>query len=141
MRLPEIRHRGSMEFNMTPMIDVVFLLIIFFLMSSHLAQQENQLELNLPSASSGRRAGDDVTRRVTFNVLGDGTILVGGGAVAREALRPLLEYETRSAEQELQVRIRCDRAVPYRFVEPIMLACVQSGVWNVTFAVVRPDGG
>ena len=38
---------------MTPMIDVTFLLIIFFLVSSHLAQQELQVDLELPAAASG----------------------------------------------------------------------------------------
>ena len=44
--------RGEVGFNMTPMIDIVFLLIIFFIVSSHLARQETQLELALPAASS-----------------------------------------------------------------------------------------
>ncbi len=38
---------------MTPMIDVTFLLIIFFLVSSHLAKQENFLKLDLPTAAAG----------------------------------------------------------------------------------------
>ncbi|MCA9180756.1 MAG: biopolymer transporter ExbD, partial [Planctomycetales bacterium] len=45
MRTPKLLAAGSASINMTPMIDVVFLLIIFFLVSSHLAKQENQVEL------------------------------------------------------------------------------------------------
>ena len=54
--------RGSVSFNMTPMIDVVFLLIIFFLVSSNLAQQEVHLEIDLPDAASGNRPQEDDTR-------------------------------------------------------------------------------
>ena len=62
----------DVRFNMAPLIDVVFLLIIFFLVSSHLAQQEVQLELDLPTAASGQSPGEDQTRRVVVNVLPDG---------------------------------------------------------------------
>ena len=53
MRTPNHTQDGGVHFNMTPMIDVVFLLIIFFLVSSHLAKQEVHLELPLPAADSG----------------------------------------------------------------------------------------
>jgi hypothetical protein len=36
---------------------------------------------------------------------------------------------------DLEVRIRADRSVPYGFVEPILLACVEANIWNITFAV------
>jgi biopolymer transport protein ExbD len=39
----------------------------------------------------------------------------------------------------LQVRIRSDRSAPYQFVEPIMLACARAGIWDVSFAVYRPE--
>ncbi|MBT6848587.1 MAG: biopolymer transporter ExbD, partial [Planctomycetaceae bacterium] len=55
MQTPRYARSKETGFNMTPMIDVVFLLIIFFLVSSHLARQETQLELDLPEASSGEQ--------------------------------------------------------------------------------------
>ena len=66
---------------MTPMIDVTFLLIIFFLVSSHLAQQELQVDLELPAAASGDDLKDDDARRITVNLLADGTMLMSGDAV------------------------------------------------------------
>ncbi|NLE37816.1 MAG: biopolymer transporter ExbD, partial [Pirellulaceae bacterium] len=83
MRVPNNLSRGGLGFNMTPMIDVVFLLIIFFLVSSHLARQEVQLELDLPAAVSGRQADEkEGVRRVVVNILpearDDRRIMVGG---------------------------------------------------------------
>ena len=66
---------------MTPMIDVVFQLIIFFLLSSHLAKQETQLALPLPAAESGRPTQPSEQPRLTVNVLADGTLLVAGRPV------------------------------------------------------------
>ncbi len=141
MRVPSSPARSSLGFNMTPMIDVVFLLIIFFLVSSHLARQETQLELDLPQATSGRRPEGDDARRVVVNILPDqgseGRIQVGGQSLSRAQLRSLIDYETGQARGRLEVRIRCDRRVPYQMVEPVMVGCARAGVWQVTFAVVE----
>ena len=142
MRAPSNLSRGSLGFNMTPMIDVVFLLIIFFLVSSHLARQETQLELDLPDAATGESADDDrEARRVVVNVLPDPQpdrrIQVGGTLMDTGQLTELIRYERQRTPGALEVRIRSHRRVPYRFIEPILLACQRAGAWNVTFAVVE----
>ena len=140
MRVPSNLSRGSLSFNMTPMIDVVFLLIIFFLVSSHLARQEVELELDLPGADSGQRPDEDDVRRVVVNILPDqdvgGRMMVGGRLVGPEELARMIGFESRRSDRQLEVRIRADRTVPYRIVEPIMVACAREGVWKVTFSVV-----
>ncbi len=140
MRVPTSLSRADPGFNMTPMIDVVFLLIIFFLVSSHLAQQEVQLELDLPEAGSGQRPAEEEARRVVVNVLPQeqpaGRIMVGGRLMHSDELAELVRYESRRVGRQLEVRIRADRKVPYRVVEPVMVACAEAGVWKVTFAVV-----
>lgn len=139
MRVPGNLRRPGVGFNMTPMIDVVFLLIIFFLVSSHLSRQEFE-KIDLPDAGTGQPLQQDETRCMVVNVLpGEqqaGRILVAGRAVAGGELAGMIEYESRSGGAPLEVRIRCDRQVPYQVVEPVMIACARAGVWKVTFAVV-----
>jgi len=140
MRAPRYKPLQRYGFNMTPMIDVVFLLIIFFLVSSHLAKQESSLELKLPVALSGE---DDVPRntpRITVNVKPDGQLQVRGASIDRDSLLALLQA-ARQAEPNasIEVRIRGSRAAPYSSVEPIMLACTKAGIWNVTYAVYRDE--
>jgi biopolymer transport protein ExbD len=139
MRAPEHSRSSELGFNMTPMIDVVFLLIIFFLVSSHLARQEVQMPLPLPTASSGERPIDTATRRVTINVLSDGRLMLAGKPVEAEQLRERLDEALRESGGEIEVRIRSDRTVAYQYVEPILLACARTGIWNVAFAVYRPE--
>jgi biopolymer transport protein ExbD len=119
MRTPTRAMPLSLAFSMTPMIDVVFLLIIFFLLSSHLSRQETQLALPLPAAQSARHEIGNDRPRLTVNVLADGTLLVANRAV-------------------LEIRIRSDRSVPYSRVEPILLACTRAGIGDVAFAVTPP---
>jgi biopolymer transport protein ExbD len=130
---------GTLGFNMTPMIDVVFQLIIFFLVSSHLAKQEVQMELPLPTAQTGQEVLEQNVPRVTVNVLADGTVMLSGRRVSARDLPLRLRERLSDAGPGLQVRIRCDRGAPYRFVEPIMLACARTGIWDVSFAVYRTE--
>ena len=139
MRLPQQHRRREVGFNMTPMIDVVFLLIIFFLVSSHLAKRESQLELPLPSAISGEKRTATEGPRVTVNVLPDGKIILAGRSVLGEQLVSLFQRAIQDDGRDVEVVVRTDRHVAFKYVEPIMLSCVRAGIWNVTFAVFRPE--
>ena len=121
---------------MTPMIDVVFLLIIFFLVSSHLARQEAQLPLPLPDAVTGQEI-DSRRERVVVNVMGDGSLMLAGRRTSETELRQRLIYERERRGAELEVRIRGDRGVPFQAVQPILLSVGKSGITNVTFSVVQ----
>ena len=137
MRIPAAATTSGVGINMTPMIDVVFQLIIFFLVSSHLVQQESQLELPLPLAATGEEDAPSELPRLTINVLVDGQIIHAGHSLSTADLEQKLRDEQHQYGQNVEVRIRCDRAVIYRHVTPVMLACTRAGLWNVSYAVVR----
>jgi biopolymer transport protein ExbD len=132
--------RGEVSFNMTPMIDVVFQLIIFFLLSSHLSQNENNLPLPLPKATSGQQDEPDPEQpRVTINVLLDGTLLLAGSPVSLADLPARLQDRVKHFGPGLEVRVRADRSVAYKHVEPVMLACMKVGIREVGYAVYRRE--
>jgi len=145
MQVPRLLRTGEASINMTPMIDVVFQLIIFFLVSSHLAKQEVQLKLPLPKAASGEQESQSDTPKLTINVLADGTLLLAGRPVTVTDLRTRLRDRLAELGDDAEVRIRSHRDVPYENVEPLLVACAKAGVWNVTFAVYeehnQPGGG
>lgn len=135
MRLPHFGRDRSVQFNVTPLIDVVFLLIIFFLVNSRLAQQETQMELALPHAASGHEAEESKTPRVTINLLPDGRLFLGSDEIDVSEMQRRLEVERKQTRGDLEVRLRADRQVAYQKVEPLLLACTKAGIWNVSFAV------
>jgi biopolymer transport protein ExbD len=139
VRIPTSQRSGGLGINMTPMIDVVFLLIIFFLVASHLARQENQLRLALPAAESGETMLDDTTPRVVLNVRPDGSLLYVGKPVDAAELEDRLAAEVARAGERLEIRVRGDRQVAYRHVAAVLRSCARAGAWNVTFAVYRPE--
>ena len=137
MRIPGTANRKPVAFNMTPMIDVVFLLIIFFLVSSHLAQRESRIELDLPVATKGQDDVPNDSKRIIVNVLPSGSILIGGREVLPESLAQLFTTKAGSNPEDVQIRIRGDRNVTYDKVSPIMKSAVDAGIWNVIFTVVE----
>lgn len=121
------------------MIDVVFLLIIFFLVSSHLAKQESQLELDLPVASSGQDDLDQETPRLTINVKPNGTMSLAGRPISKQQLKARFDEARAKEGNQLEVRIRGSRLTHYADVEPIMIACTSAKIFQVTFAVYREN--
>jgi biopolymer transport protein ExbD len=134
LRSPKLVSEGTATINMTPMIDVVFLLIIFFLVSSHLAKQENTIPLKLPIANSGL---DDTSNRqsVVVNVLPDGAWMIGGANVQQAGLDKALRSRVMVSEEPLQLRIRTDQSVTYDRIEPILISAAQLGIGDIVFSV------
>lgn len=100
--------------NMTPMIDVVFQLILFFMLTSSLSRP-NQIELDLPESSSGVKAQEQQTLVVTYRLdQGNPEVKLNG-----ESLKDLdaLGAEMRkhaAPEQQARVDVQIDRTVPYQ---------------------------
>ena len=140
MKVPSHLKGSGVDFNMTPMIDVVFLLIIFFLVSSHLAKQEVHMNLPLPDAQSGIQAENSKLPRVVVNISSEGALRIrmAGRQLTLEQFQERLVKRREKYGQDLEVRIRSDRSVPYRNISPVMQRCAEAGIWNVTFAVYRP---
>lgn len=134
MRSPRLLANGSTSINMTPMIDVVFLLIIFFLVSSHMAKQENRVQLELPIAASGL---NDVADRDTLvvNVLNTGMWQIGGVQVDESAVVAQMRRSRMAASEPLRLKIRTDQAVPYERIEPLLELATASGIGDIVFSV------
>jgi biopolymer transport protein ExbD len=141
--MPKQNRDRSLGFNMTPMIDVVFLLIIFFLISSHLTRQEQQVKLTLPVARTAAHPTQMNNPRLIVNLLPDGRVVVQDEEVPPPAIGQRIGAAygrlTPAERENFEVRIRCARETPYEFVQPILNGCVQQGIWNVTFAVYLPE--
>lgn len=134
VQAPAASRRTPVGANMTPMIDVVFLLIIFFLVSSHLAKQETRPPLDLPTAGP-QLAGVFSAERLTVNINADHSISVSGASVDAQRLAALMRLHAEEHGTSAAVRIRTDRSIPYALVEPVLRQAALAGVTQITFAV------
>lgn len=123
--------------NFTPMVDIVFNLLIFFMVSTQFVDDERKVDLSLPNV--GGAAGlSEVPRSRTINVFRDGTITLDSQPVNVNELRSLLAAAHRQYEG-LQVTIRGDGAAPYQAVASAITACRQAGVAEMGIAVAPGD--
>ncbi|WP_146513664.1 ExbD/TolR family protein [Rubripirellula amarantea] len=134
MRIPSTHRRGSGTANMTPMIDVVFLLIIFFLVSSHLARQENRLPLDLPTAGTFDFA-DPAKAALTISLDDQARTLVAGNVIDTGGLRLVLNDLVAREGSDAAIRIRVDGQVQYAYVEPVLREAALAGVTDAAIAV------
>jgi len=137
MRVPQQKSLSS-HANMTPMIDVVFLLIIFFLVSSHLARQEHRLPVDLPMADSFSPL-DPEKRSLTISVDLDSQIYVSGKAIERSKVGQILKKYLLEEGNNASIRIRTDGSVQYQYVEPILREAAKLGIADAAIAVQQGD--
>ena len=127
----------NLRFAITPMIDIVFLLIIFFLVATHFVKSETQSPVDLPEATQAEAHDEASADRIVVTVSPDGVYSVGARAITWTDLEAMiLRPEQGGGEAEREVRIRGDRQTPYQFIKPILLACAQGNVRKVSFSVL-----
>jgi len=136
MRLPSANANRELQFNITPLIDVVFLLIIFFLVASHFIRHEQLENVELPTATQGRDQ-QDATSRVVVTVATDRRLRIGAHEASIDEIeKQLLLMAEEHGANSTELRIRIDRNLPYSVVEPLLLSAARSGIKKVRFAVL-----
>lgn len=141
MRVPSlVTRRGSVQLNLTPLIDVIFNLIIFFLAASHFARNEPVEPVELPTATP-REIDAEPPRRISITIAPGPRFLVGGQELERAVVEAMIATEASATKGgPLEVRIRSDQAVPFGEVEPLLIAAAKAGVSDVKFAVTPREG-
>jgi biopolymer transport protein ExbD len=124
--------------NLTPMIDCMFLLVIFFMFGTQFTAAERQYDINLPTVSVAQPL-TSLPDEIVVNVTRDGTVLVKDKPVSLEELRQTLgAAQQRFADQS--VVIRGDGAVDYQRVMDVMNLCQQAKITHVQLAIRLREG-
>ena len=133
MRLYTAKRQIGCEVNIAPLIDVVFLLIIFFLTVSHIT--EVQVEpLALPEARDVEDENRILAGQLVINVLQDGAILISGKSHTNDTLMDMLSSTDPNG---LSVVIRADRDTPWSKVSDILKGCSARGIDKAKLAVIE----
>ncbi len=116
---------------MTPLIDMVFNLVVFFLVASHFAN-ETDIPVELPRAVTSTDDADD-PRRLVVTITEHEQLYIADQSINLPQLQDLVRDELDRHGPELTVQIRSDRRVPYRAVEPLLMLCSRLGVTRFGF--------
>lgn len=112
--------------DLTPVIDMVFLLLIFFLVATTFHQTEREMQIALPEAVSGGPISLSL-KELVINVTADGSIVVAGRTISAEDLQAIVEQAV-EANPEQKVTVRGDRSVAYEGIVRVLDICKGAGI-------------
>jgi biopolymer transport protein TolR len=118
------------EINVTPLVDVMLVLLIVFMVTAPLIQQG--VEVNLPEARAA--SVEDPEQKLVLSVKADKTIYLGTGEKPAKVALEELEVKLRSnprVQRDHEVYLMADRSLPYGYIVEVMAAAQRAGVRNL----------
>ena len=129
IRLPEE------DFPMTPMIDMVFLLLVFFMTVSTLAQSNQRMKLDLPESASSE-VPDNLSNRGTISLDANGQIFIGSQSRTLDQMQASIR-ESLASNPDLRIHLRADQATSYEAIKKVLRACAEAGAYEVIYATYQ----
>lgn len=124
--------------SLTPMIDVVLVLTIFFMCATRFSGDERQFEVELPRVSEA--AAVTAVRPELLEITASGEVQLGGEAVAWDDLTTRLAARQQQ-QPDLTVLVRGDRAVSHGHMAEVYEACRRAGIRHVGISVASKPAG
>ena len=128
---------ASVLIELTPIIDMVFLLLIFFLVATTFHQTEREMQIALPVASSTAPISA-MLQELIVNVDHNGQIIVGGRRIEPDTLRSMVA-DAINVNPEQKVTVRGDRRAAYANIVTVLDICKGAGIQEPYLDTVLTD--
>ena len=123
--------------QLAPMIDVVFLLLIFFIVLWNYARFETEIDISVPAASAGENP-ERTIGEIVVNVKKEGQIIIEGvEKTEEEALEMFNNIVAAYPDQALI--LRGDKEASFDHIVKILNLCKKANIWNISFATSQPE--
>ena len=123
--------------QLAPMIDVVFLLLIFFIVLWNYARFETEIDISVPAASAGENP-ERTIGEIVVNVKNEGGIIIEG--IERTELETLEMFKSIVAAYPDQALIlRGDKEASFDHIVKVLNLCKEANIWNISFATSQPE--
>jgi len=126
------------DINLTPLIDVVFLLLIFFMVSTTFEHQ-SRIQIELPEASADTAISEDDTLEIIIDV--QGRYFIGEQQVINSELGTLKTAigKALGKREDIPVIVRADARTPHQAVITVLDATSQLGLTRISLATTRTE--
>ena len=121
--------------QLAPLVDVLLLLLIFFLLTWNAARNENELDVRIPKATTAKEKSAPIGD-VIVNVKADGNVVVNRRTLSPPDLTKMLQGLV-ALNPDQAVVIRGDEAGAYKNIVGVLDICSEAGVTNVAFATAK----
>ena len=119
--------------DMTPMLDIVFIMLIFFIVTTSFVKEAG-VDINRPAASTGKKTD---SKSLVVAITKDGAIYIDGNQVDVQTIRPLVEG-LRAQDPESAVTVQADDASRTGALIAVMDQIRAAGVTNISVATQKP---
>ncbi len=134
MRLPK-RQEDEIGFQLAPMIDMTFLLLIFFMVTTKISKEQVKVDIKLPTASNAT-IPSDLSNRDIISIDGEGRYHIGQEPADKKSLTAHLK-ERFKVTPPLRLYVRADKNTPGRQIKELMRIASEAGAVNVIFGTYQ----
>jgi len=124
--------------QMAPLIDIVFLLLIFFMSAFIFYELETEINISVPTANESTEMSR-APGEIIVNVRKDGTIVVNQRELTFEELNTML-HRVAEIYKNQPVIIRGDKETMHMHIIKVLDICAGANIWNVSFATMKEEG-
>jgi len=126
----------EVSFQLAPMIDMTFLLLIFFMVTTKISNEQIKMDVKLPVASTATLPKDDLDNRDTVAIDHLGQYFVGQRQMTKEELSEYLKERFKNYPP-LRLYIRADAATPAKQIKELMRIASDAGALNIIFGTYQ----
>lgn len=134
MRLPK-KQEDEVGFQLAPMIDMTFLLLVFFMVTTKISKEQVKMDIKLPIASNAV-IPNDVSDRDIISIDGQGNYFAGQKPMDKKELTEYLKQRFKNYPP-LRLYVRADKNTPGRQIKELMRIASEAGAVNVIFATYQ----
>lgn len=126
-------------FQIAPMVDILLVLLVFFIVTWNFAITENELDVKVPTAAAAKEQ-QPVANQTVLNVRKNGTVVMNRKELDLEGLRKKLS-QLSELYPDYAIILRADEQLSYKDLMAVMDVCRQANIWNVAFAtaIAQPN--
>lgn len=137
MKLRKRAEPQTLGFQIAPMVDILLVLLCFFIVTWSFAKKELDLKVRVPSAENAQESASVINQTV-LNVRTDGTVVWNNQTVPRgELLRRLKELS--GLFPDYSIIVRGDEHAEFRYISAVVETCIEANIWNVAFATRKVE--
>jgi len=124
-------------FQIAPMVDILLVLLVFFIVTWNFALSENAVDVKIPSATSAEEQ-KPYMNQVVLNIRKDGTVVLNRKPISSEELSKKLA-ELAELFPDQAVVVRGDEELAYKDMIAVVDICRNAKIWNLLFATAKTE--
>ena len=129
------KQEDEIGFQLAPMIDMTFLLLIFFMVTTKISKEQLNVEIKLPTAANAS-IPDELSNRDIISIDKDGTYYIGQNPADKKELTAHLK-ERFKVTPPLRLYVRADKNTPGKQIKDLMRIASEAGAVNVIFGTYQ----